>query len=116
MNAPTTEEFRVRIDPRLLRETRRVAEEIGTTPGEWVRMLFAQVVKPRALPFRPSSFPGLEGYGVTLAQAEAALAGATKELEAEFASGKMAELSPVFPPHPESDGIDIRIDGLERSR
>jgi antitoxin component of RelBE/YafQ-DinJ toxin-antitoxin module len=91
MSAPATEEFRVRIDPKLLRETKRVAEEIGTTPGDLVRMLFAHVVKLRALPFRPSSFPALEEYGVTLAQAEAALAGATKELEAEFASGKMTE-------------------------
>ncbi len=91
MSAPTTEEFRVRLDPKLLRETKRVAEEIGTTPGDLVRMLFAQVVKLRALPFRPSSFPALDEYGVTLAQAEAALVSATNELEAEFASGKMTE-------------------------
>ncbi len=61
------------------------------TPGDLVRMLFAQVVKLRALPFRPSSFPVLDEYGVTLAQAEAALVSATNELEAEFASGKMTE-------------------------
>ena len=97
MSAPTTEEFRVRIHPKLLRETQRVAEEIGTTPGDLVRMLFAQVVKLRALPFRPSSFPALEEYGVNLAQAEAALAAATKELEAEFASGKMTEFKGKLP-------------------
>jgi antitoxin component of RelBE/YafQ-DinJ toxin-antitoxin module len=97
MSAPTTEEFRVRINPKLLRETKRVAEEIGTTPGDLVRMFFAQVVKLRALPFRPSSFPALEEYGVTLAQAEAALAGATQELEAEFTSGKMSEFKGKLP-------------------
>ena len=97
MSAPRIEEFRVRINPKLLRETKRVAEEIGTTPGDLVRMLFAQVVKLRALPFRPSSFPALEEYGVTLAQAEAALAGATQGLEAEFASGKMSEFKGKLP-------------------
>jgi len=51
MPAQTTEEFRVRIDRALVREAKRVAEEIGTTPGEIVRMLFAQLVKRRAIPF-----------------------------------------------------------------
>ncbi len=74
-----------------------MAEEIGTTPGDLVRMLFAQVVKLRALPFRPSSFPALEEYGVTLAQAEATLAGATRELETEIASGKMTEFKGKLP-------------------
>ncbi len=74
-----------------------MAEEIGTTPGDLVRMFFAQVVKLRALPFRPSSFPALEEYGVTLAQAEAALAGATQELAGEFASGKMSEFKGKLP-------------------
>ncbi len=51
MPAQVAEEFRVRIDRDLLREVERVAEEIGTTPGEIVRMLFAQMVKRRAIPF-----------------------------------------------------------------
>jgi addiction module RelB/DinJ family antitoxin len=51
MNAQATEEFRVRIDRNLVRQARRVAEEIGTSPGEVVRMLFAQMVKRRAIPF-----------------------------------------------------------------
>ena len=51
MNAQATEEFRVRIDRDLARQVRRVAEEIGTSPGEVVRMLFAQMVKRRAIPF-----------------------------------------------------------------
>jgi addiction module RelB/DinJ family antitoxin len=51
MNAAATEEFRVRIDRKLAKEARRVTAEIGTTPGEVVRMLFTQLVKRRAIPF-----------------------------------------------------------------
>lgn len=51
MSAQATIEFRVRIDRTLAREAKRVAEEIGTSPGEVVRMLFAQMVKRRAIPF-----------------------------------------------------------------
>ena len=51
MNDTATEEFRVRIDRKLVAEARRVAEEIGTTPGEVVRLLFTQLVKRRAIPF-----------------------------------------------------------------
>ena len=43
--------FRCRIDRKLIREATRVAEEIGTTPGEVVRMLFAQMAKRRMIPF-----------------------------------------------------------------
>ena len=35
-------------------------------------MTFAQMVRLRALPFRPSEFPALEEYGATLAEADAA--------------------------------------------
>jgi addiction module RelB/DinJ family antitoxin len=51
MSGTATEEFRVRIDRKLAKEARRVAEEIGTTPGEVVRLLFAEMVKRRAIPF-----------------------------------------------------------------
>ena len=51
MSAQATEEFRCRIDRSLVRQARRVAEEIGTTPGEVVRLLLAQMVKRRAIPF-----------------------------------------------------------------
>jgi addiction module RelB/DinJ family antitoxin len=46
-----TEEFRVRIDRDLAKKARRVTEEIGTTPGAVVRLLFQQLVKRRAIPF-----------------------------------------------------------------
>lgn len=41
----------MRVDRSLARRARQVAEEIGTTPGEIVRLLFAQLVKRRAIPF-----------------------------------------------------------------
>lgn len=46
-----TEMFRCRIDRRLIRQAAKVAEQIGTTPGEVVRILFTQMVKRRAIPF-----------------------------------------------------------------
>jgi antitoxin component of RelBE/YafQ-DinJ toxin-antitoxin module len=46
-----TEMFRCRIERKLIREATRVAEEIGTTPGEVVGMLFAQMAKRRMIPF-----------------------------------------------------------------
>jgi len=50
-----TETFRCRVDRKLLAEATRVAEQIGTSPGEIVRMLFMQLVKRRQLPFAPSA-------------------------------------------------------------
>jgi addiction module RelB/DinJ family antitoxin len=45
----------VRIERKLLAKTSRVAEEMGTTPGEIVRLLFTQVVKRRKIPFSVSA-------------------------------------------------------------
>jgi addiction module RelB/DinJ family antitoxin len=46
-----TEMFRCRIDKKLIKKANRVAHDIGTTPGEIVRLLFTQLVKRRAIPF-----------------------------------------------------------------
>ena len=46
-----TELFRVRIEHKLVAEASKDSEEIGTTPGEVVRLLFKQMVKRRAVPF-----------------------------------------------------------------
>ena len=46
-----TEMFRCRIERRLIQQATRVAEDIGTTPGEVVRLLFTQMVKRRTIPF-----------------------------------------------------------------
>jgi len=47
-----TEIFRVRVDPKLLKQAEKVAGEIGTTPGELVRIMFKQLVKRRTVPFQ----------------------------------------------------------------
>ena len=46
-----TEIFRVRVEKKLIRQASKVAEEIGTTPGEVVRLMFKQMVKRRTIPF-----------------------------------------------------------------
>jgi antitoxin component of RelBE/YafQ-DinJ toxin-antitoxin module len=45
-----TEMFRCRVDRNLIKKANRVAKDIGTTPGEIVRLLFKQLVKRRAIP------------------------------------------------------------------
>ena len=52
-----TEVFRVRVDPKLLKQAQAVAEEIGTSPAELVRIMLKQLVKRRAIPF-PLEAPG----------------------------------------------------------
>ena len=52
-----TEIFRVRVDPKLLKKAHAVAEEIGTTPAELVRIMLTQLVRRRAIPF-PLEAPG----------------------------------------------------------
>ena len=46
-----TDVFRVRLDRELIKQATQVAEEIGTTPGEVVRLMFRQLVNRRAIPF-----------------------------------------------------------------
>lgn len=46
-----TEVFQCRIDSKLAAKAKTVAKEIGTTPGEVVRLMFTQMVKRRAIPF-----------------------------------------------------------------
>ncbi len=46
-----TEVFQCRINKDLVAKARAVAREIGTTPGEVVRLMFVQMVKRRAIPF-----------------------------------------------------------------
>ena len=46
-----TETFRCQMERTLIREATRVAQEQGTSPGEVVRRLFAQMVQCRTIPF-----------------------------------------------------------------
>jgi addiction module RelB/DinJ family antitoxin len=84
-----TEQIRLRIDSQLAEEADEVCREIGITPTAAVSMFFAQMVKLRGLPFRPSDFPALDEYGVTLAQATAAEDSALSEIASSRKAGKL---------------------------
>jgi addiction module RelB/DinJ family antitoxin len=84
-----TEQIRLRIDSELAEEAQEVCREIGITPTAAVSMFFAQMVKLRGLPFRPSDFPALDEYGVTLAQATAAEDSALAEIAASRKVGRL---------------------------
>ena len=56
------EVFRCRIDGKLLSEAEKVTKDIGTTPGEVVRLLFKQLVKRRTIPF-PLDADAQDGAG-----------------------------------------------------
>ena len=87
------EQIRLRIDPQLVDDAAVVCKRLGITPTAAVSMFFAQMVKIGGLPFRPSEFPALDEYGVTLAQAEAAEAAALDEIKAARRAGKLTEFS-----------------------
>ena len=84
-----TEQIRLRIDSQLAEEADVVCREIGITPTAAVSMFFSQMVKLRGLPFRPSDFPALDEYGVTLAQATAAEDSARVEIASSRKAGKL---------------------------
>ena len=92
-----TEQIRYQIEQELLKQAENVCREIGISPAEAVSLFFAQLVRVGGLPFRPSAFPALDEYGVTLAQAEGALAQTTRELDSEYDSGNMAEFNGKLP-------------------
>lgn len=82
-----TEQIRLRIDRQLAAEAGDVCREIGITPTAAVSMFFSQMVKLRGLPFRPSDFPALDEYDVTLAQATEAEDAALAEIASSCESG-----------------------------
>jgi len=84
-----TEQIRLRIDRQLVAEADVVCREIGISPTAAVSMFFSQMVKLRGLPFRPSDFPALEEYGVTLAQATMAEDVALSEVAASRKTGRL---------------------------
>ena len=85
-----TEQIRLRIDSELAEEADVVCREIGITPTAAVSMFFAQMVKLRGLPFRPSDFPALDEYGVTLSQATAAEDAALAEIAISRKAGRLS--------------------------
>jgi addiction module RelB/DinJ family antitoxin len=78
-----TEQVRYRVEKKLVKEAEKVCKELGLAPSQAVSMFFAQMVKLRAVPFRPSEFPALEEYGATLADSDAAEKRALKEIQAD---------------------------------
>ena len=56
-------------------------------------MTFAQLVRLRALPFRPFEFPALEEYGATLAEADAAEKRALREIDRDRRAGKVVRFT-----------------------
>ncbi len=86
-----TEQVRYRIDKRLVKAAEKVCQDIGIAPSHAVSMFFAQLVKTGGLPFRPSNFPALDEYGITLAQARTAEMEARRELDADEKAGRLVE-------------------------
>ena len=84
-----TEQIRLRIDAELVAEASEVCREIGITPTAAVSLFFAQMVKQRGLPFRPSVFPALDEYGVSLTQASAAESTALAEIAVLRETGRL---------------------------
>ena len=92
-----TEQVRYRIEQRLVREAEKVCDELGLSPSQVVSMTFAQLVRLRALPFRPSEFPALEAYGATLAEADAAEDRALREIARDRRAGKVVRFTGKLP-------------------
>jgi addiction module RelB/DinJ family antitoxin len=84
---------RARIDPALKREAEAILERVGLSPTMAIRTFYAQVVKVRGLPFRPSEFPVLEEYGATLPQAIAAEDAVIAEFTAARKAGKVRKFT-----------------------
>jgi len=92
-----TEQVRYRINRNLVKRAEKVCDELGMTPTQAVSMFFAQLVKLGGLPFRPSSFPALEEYGATMADAQAAEAKAREELDADERAGRLVPFKGKLP-------------------
>ena len=88
-----TEQIRYRINRDLVKQAERVCEDLGLSPTQAVSLFFAQLVKLGALPFRPSSFPALDEYDASLANAEAAEARALREIQADRKAGKIVQFT-----------------------
>ena len=79
---------RTRIDANLKRQAEAILAEIGLKPRTALELFYAQIIKLHGLPFRPSAFPVLEEYGVTVEQADAAEKSVVAEFEKERRAGR----------------------------
>ena len=87
------EQLKIRVDSGLAAEAAKVCRRMGITPTSAVSMFFAQMVKVGGMPFRPSDFPALEEYGVTLREAEAAESAALAEIAADRKAGRLTKFN-----------------------
>jgi addiction module RelB/DinJ family antitoxin len=55
-----TEQVHYRIDRALVKKAKKVCGDLGITPTQAVSMFFAQLVKARGFPFRPTTQPPME--------------------------------------------------------
>ena len=92
-----TEQVRYRINKNLVREATKVFDAIGVPPSAAVSMFFAQVIKQRGFPFKPSEFPALEEYGAGVEDAVRAEREARMELEADKQLGRLVEFKGTLP-------------------
>ena len=92
-----TEQIRYRISRDLVKQAERVCEDLGLSPTQAVSLFFAQLIKLGALPFRPSTFPALDEYGATLADADAAEDRALREIQADRKAGKVVRFTGKLP-------------------
>ena len=92
-----TEQIRYRISRDLVKQAERVCEDLGLSPTQAVSLFFAQLVKLGALPFRPSTFPALDEYGATLADADAAEDRALREIQADRKAVKVVRFTGKLP-------------------
>ena len=88
---------RTRIDSELKRQAEAVLAEIGLKPRAALELFYAQIIKLHGLPFRPSAFPVLEEYGVTVEQAGRAVDAAAVELDADRKAGRMQTFTGKLP-------------------
>jgi addiction module RelB/DinJ family antitoxin len=89
--AGETRQVRLRINRQLEQDAKAVFASLGTDASHAVSMFFAQVVRERALPFRPSEYPALDAYGVTIADAAAAEDAALADIQKQRRAGKVTE-------------------------
>jgi len=92
-----TEQVRYRIDKILAREFTEVCEDLGVSPSQAFSMFAAQTVKLRGFPFRPSSFPALEEYGITGQEMSRAEKIMDKEIAAARKTGTLVEFKGKLP-------------------
>jgi addiction module RelB/DinJ family antitoxin len=88
---------RSRIDANLKQQAEQVLRDIGLSPRAALELFYSQIIKLRGLPFRPSEFPVLDEYGVTLEQARAAEDAAIRELDADRKAGRIKTFTGKLP-------------------